>query len=82
MLKTQKLFTCVYTLAEFSWAKIAPPKRGPQRGTLRQHPFQFAGVCWGGLIVLAHAEDRESRDEKPGLPLNFHDGTLRGLGGL
>jgi hypothetical protein len=29
----------------------------------------------GGLIVLAHAEDRESRDEKPGLPLNFHEGT-------
>ena len=37
-----------------------PPKRGPQRGTLRQH--HLLAVCMKmGLIVLADAKDRESR---------------------
>ena len=33
-----------------------PPTRGPQRGTLRQHPFQACpGLDWG-LIVLATSQ--------------------------
>jgi hypothetical protein len=60
MLKAQKLFTCVYTLAEFSWAKTLPQSGGRSVGHCGSIP---SSLLEGGLIVLAHAEDRESRDK-------------------